>query len=40
VDGTHRILAEGTGADKQLQVFTDTGDLVSVTDFIQSRFLA
>lgn len=40
VDGTQRILAEGTGADKQLKVFEDTADLVSVTDFIQSRFLA
>lgn len=40
VDGTHRILAEGTGADKQLKVFEETGDLVAVTDYIQSRFLA
>lgn len=40
VDGTQRILAEGTGADKQLKVFEETADLVSVTDFIQSRFLA
>lgn len=40
VDGTHRILSEGTGADKQLKIFEETGDLVSVTDYIQSRFLA
>lgn len=39
VDGTHKILAEGTGADKQLQVFAEKEDLVAVVDYIQSRFL-
>lgn len=39
VKGTERILAEGTGADKQLKVFEEKSDLVSVVDYIQSRFL-
>jgi carboxylate-amine ligase len=39
VDGVNRILAEGTGADKQLKVFEETGDLVKVVDYIQSQFL-
>ncbi|WP_346319491.1 carboxylate-amine ligase [Chitinophaga sp. YIM B06452] len=39
-DGVNRILAEGTGADKQLKVFEETGgDLVKVVDYIQSQFL-
>ena len=40
VDGVNRILAEGTGADKQLKIFEENnGDLVKVVDYIQSRFL-
>lgn len=39
-DGVNRILAEGTGADKQLKVFEEAGgDLVKVVDYIQSQFL-
>lgn len=40
VGGTEKILAEGTGADKQLQVFTEKEDLPAVVDYIQSMFLA
>ncbi|RPD39816.1 carboxylate-amine ligase [Chitinophaga barathri] len=40
VDGVNKILAEGTGADKQLKVFEEhNGDLVKVVDYIQSQFL-
>ncbi len=35
---TH-ILEEGTGADKQLQVYEQTKDLAAVADFIQQQFL-
>ncbi len=30
----HRMLEEGTGADRQLKVFAETGDLKSVVDYI------
>jgi glutamate---cysteine ligase / carboxylate-amine ligase len=40
VDGTQRILAMGTGADKQLKVYEEQNGLVPVVDFIQSQFLA
>ncbi len=40
VTGTERILSGGTGADKQLKVVEDGGDLTAVVDYIQSRFLA
>lgn len=39
VGGTEKILAGGTGADLQLQVFSEKEDLVAVVDYIQSRFL-
>ncbi|MBO9153664.1 carboxylate-amine ligase [Chitinophaga sp. GCM10012297] len=40
IDGVNKILAEGTGADKQLKAFEENdGDLVKVVDYIQSRFL-
>ncbi|CAA9470185.1 MAG: FIG00909275: hypothetical protein [uncultured Segetibacter sp.] len=35
----HKILENGTGADKQLAVFRETNNLVSVADFIQANFL-
>ena len=35
----HRMLENGTGADRQLQVYADTGDFVKVTDYIQASFL-
>ena len=34
-----KILEKGTGADRQLKVFEETKNLVSVADFIQSQFL-
>ena len=33
----HRILKEGTGADRQLRVFQETGDLTKVVDYIVSE---
>jgi carboxylate-amine ligase len=30
----HRILEHGTGADRQLRVFRETGDLTKVVDYI------
>lgn len=35
----HKILEQGTGADRQLKVFEQSKDLVAVTDYIQSQFL-
>ncbi len=35
----HKILETGTGADKQLAVFRETNNLVSVADYIQDNFL-
>ena len=35
----HQILANGTGADRQLAVFQETGSLESVVDFITSQTL-
>jgi glutamate---cysteine ligase / carboxylate-amine ligase len=36
----HKILEQGTGADRQLKVFENTNDLVKVVEYIQSQFLA
>lgn len=36
----HRILEEGTGADRQLNVFSQTKSLVSVVDYINASYLA
>jgi len=33
----HRILEHGTGADRQLKVFRETGDLKKVVDYIVSE---
>jgi carboxylate-amine ligase len=33
----HRILEEGTGADRQLRVFEQTGDLAKVVDYMASE---
>lgn len=35
-----RILEQGTGADRQLAVYNQTRDLLSVVDYIQTQFLA
>ncbi len=34
-----KMLETGTGADRQLKVYQDTGNLVDVVDYIQSQFL-
>src|SRR6187549_3111203 len=36
----HKILENGTGADRQLKVFEETKNLVSVVDYIRQQFLA
>ncbi|HJS56007.1 MAG TPA: carboxylate-amine ligase [Chitinophagaceae bacterium] len=36
----HKILENGTGADRQLKIFEDTKNLVSVVDYIRAQFLA
>jgi len=36
----HKILENGTGADRQLRVFEETKNLVSVVDYIRQQFLA
>jgi carboxylate-amine ligase len=35
-----KMLEKGTGADRQLKVYSETQDLVQVADFIQSQYLA
>ena len=35
----HQILEAGTGADRQLKVFEETGDLSKVAEYIQASFL-
>jgi glutamate---cysteine ligase / carboxylate-amine ligase len=35
-----RILEKGTGADRQLKVYEQTGSLISVVDYIHGQFLA
>lgn len=34
IDYVHQVLAHGTGADRQLRVFRETGDLKQVVDYI------
>ena len=36
----HKILEQGTGADRQLAAFEQTNNLVSVVDYIKSQYLA
>jgi carboxylate-amine ligase len=35
----HKILEQGTGADRQLRVYQQTQNLHSVVDYIHSQFL-
>jgi carboxylate-amine ligase len=35
----HKILEQGTGADRQLKVYEDTKNLVNVADYIRNNFL-
>jgi carboxylate-amine ligase len=39
INYVHKILEEGTGADRQLKVFDDTQNLRAVSEYIQSQFL-
>jgi len=36
----HKILENGTGADRQLKIFEETKNLVNVVDYIRQQFLA
>jgi glutamate---cysteine ligase / carboxylate-amine ligase len=40
VNNVHKMLEQGTGADRQLKVFEQTNNLVNVVDYIQSSFLS
>ena len=35
----HKMLEQGTGADRQLKVYEETNSLVDVVDYIHSQFL-
>lgn len=39
INYVHKILENGTGADRQLKVYEETRNLTAVTDYIQSQFL-
>ena len=39
IDKIHQIFATGTGADRQLRVFNETGSLVEVVKYIEQSFL-
>ena len=39
ISNVHKILDHGTGADRQLQVYQQTGSLPAVVDYIHSQFL-
>ena len=39
VSNVHRMLEQGTGADRQLKVFEDTNSLPAVVDYIHAQFL-
>lgn len=40
INYVHKILENGTGADRQLKVYKETNNLVSVVDYITTQFLA
>lgn len=40
INYVRRILEQGTGADRQLAVYKETGDLKKVAEYIESSFLA
>ena len=40
LDYVHKILENGTGADRQLQVFENSNNLVNVVDYLHNQFLA
>ena len=39
ISHVHKMMEEGTGADRQLKVFEQTGNLADVVDYIHSQFL-
>ncbi|CAN5642948.1 carboxylate-amine ligase [soil metagenome] len=39
INYVHRMLEQGTGADRQLAVFKETNNLIDVVDYIQGSFL-
>jgi carboxylate-amine ligase len=39
IENTSRILELGTGADRQLRIYEQTNNLVTVADFIVQQFL-
>ena len=39
INFVHKILEKGTGADRQLQVYNETNNLVPVVDYIHNSFL-
>lgn len=40
VSNVHKMLEEGTGADRQLKIFGQTNSLANVVDYIHEQFLA
>ena len=40
INYVHKMLEQGTGADRQLAVYDQTQNLISVVDYIHSQFLA
>jgi len=40
VEHVSKIFERGTGADRQLKVFRETGSLISVVDYIHDQFLS
>jgi glutamate---cysteine ligase / carboxylate-amine ligase len=40
INYVHKMLEQGTGADRQLKVFNETGNLANVVDYIHSSFLS
>jgi carboxylate-amine ligase len=39
ISHVHKILEDGTGADRQITVFENTKNLAAVVDYIKSQFL-
>ena len=39
IEKVHQIFERGTGADRQLKVFKETGSLIEVVKYIESSFL-
>jgi len=40
ISHVHKMMEEGTGADRQLKVYEQTNNLVDVVDYIHSQFLS